>query len=332
MPHAHRLALNTDLSASAGAPERVELIPAGPTVAGRDGRQWLFDTTAGQDVMYAFALRGADLPIDWEHASQHRAPRGEEAPAAAWITGLSIENGALIGTVRWNERAANQVAAREYRYLSPVFDYEPDTGRIVRLVSAGLTNLPNLHLQALNQEHSMSRSTALVAAITGALGLAADASDDAIATAINQLRADGDAATARALNAEQAQPALERYVPRADYDAVLARAANAEQQVAQIQAEALKAEAEADITAALEAGRIAPASVEHYRALCSEANGLATFRALVKTLPVIGKDTDLGTRKPPNTDTALNAEERAICQATGVAEADFLAARNGATP
>lgn len=332
MPHAHRLALNTDLSASAGAPERVELIPAGPTVAGRDGRRWLFDTTAAQDVMHAFAQRGADLPIDWEHASQHRAPRGEEAPAAAWITGLSVEAGALIGTVRWNERAANQVAAREYRYLSPVFDYEPTTGRIVRLVSAGLTNLPNLHLQALNQEHSMPRSTALVAAITGALGLAADATDDAIATAINQIKADGDAATARALNAESAAPALERYVPRADYDAVLTRATNAEQQLRDTAAAALKEQAESEIESALKAGRIAPASVEHYRALCADAEGLERFRALVKTLPVIGADTDLGSRKPEDTATALNAEERAICQATGVSEADFLAARNGATP
>ena len=332
MPHAHRLALNTDLSASAGAPERVALIPAGPAVAGRDGRQWLFDDAAAQAVLQAFNQRGAELPIDWEHASQHRAPRGEEAPAAAWITGLSIENGALIGTVRWNERAANQVAAREYRYLSPVFDYEPATGRIVRLVSAGLTNLPNLHLQALNQEHSMSRSTALVAAITGALGLAADATDDALATAITQIKADGVAATARAANAEQATPALDRYVPRADYDAVLARASNAEQKLRDSETTALKEQAEGEIDAALKAGRIAPASVEHYRALCADASGLAAFRELVKTLPVIGQDTDLGSRKPPSTDTALNAEEKAICQATGVSEADFLAARNGATP
>ena len=328
MPSAHRLALNTDLAAYPGAPERVELIPAGPQVTGRDGRRWLFDTVAAQAVMREFAQRGADLPIDWEHASQHRAPRGEEAPAAAWITALAVEDGALIGTVRWNDRGAAQVGAREYRYLSPVFDYDTSTGRIVRLVSAGLTNLPNLHLQALNQEHYM-RSTALVAAITGALGLAADAADDAIAAAINQIKASAEAAEARALNAEQAAPALERYVPRADYDAVLARASNSEQALRNHQAAALKAEAESEITSALEAGRIAPASAEHYRALCADAAGLERFRALVKTLPVLGAETDLGARKPAGTQTALNADERAVCAATGVSEADFIAARNG---
>lgn len=323
----HRIALNTDLSASTAAPERVDLIPAGPQVAGRDGRRWLFDATAAQAVLTAFNQRGADLPIDWEHASQHRAPRGEEAPAAAWITGLSVENDALIGQVRWNERAANQVAAREYRYLSPVFDYDPATGRIARLVSAGLTNLPNLHLQALNQEQAMNRTTALIAAIAAAFSLPADATDDALATAINQLKTSSDAATARALNAEQKQPALERYVPRADYDTVLARATNAEQALRDTAAAALKDQADSEIDAALKAGRIAPASVEHYRALCADASGLERFRALVKTLPVLGADTDLGNRQPIATSTALNAEERAICEATGVSTEAYLAAR-----
>lgn len=329
----YRIALNTDLSTAPQGqvpPERVTLIPAGPKVTGRDGRTWLFDDQAGQAVVGNFVARNAELPIDWEHASQHRAPRGEEAPAAAWITRLAVEDGALVGEVRWNERAANQIAAREYRYLSPVFDYDPATGRIARLVSAGLTNLPNLHLQALNQEQQpMERSTALAAAITVALGLAPDATDDAIATAINQIKAKADDAMARALNAEQATPALERYVPRADYDAVLARASNAETALRDHQAQALKAEAETAIDAALKGGRIAPASVEHYRAMCSDAKGLESFRALVQTLPVIAPETNLGTRQPPSTATALNAEEVAVCQAAGISHEQFIAAREG---
>lgn len=316
------IALCTDLAAAGSAPPRVELIPAGPHVTGRDGRAWLWDGAAQASVLSAFAARAADLPIDWEHASQHRAPRGEEAPAAAWITGLSVEDGVLVGAVRWTERGGAQVGSGEYRYLSPVFDFDPETGRIVRLVSAGLTNLPNLHLQALNQEHSMTRSPALLAAITGALGLAADAPDDAVATAINQIKADKDTA----LNTERA-PSLERYVPRADYDAVLARAANAEQSLREQQAAALRADADAEIQTAVTTGRIAPASVDHYRSLCADADGLERFRALVKTLPVIAPDSGLSGRKPDGADTALNAEERAICTATGISPDQFIAAR-----
>lgn len=175
----------------------------------------------------------------------------------------------------------------------------------------------------------MDRSTALVAAITVALGLAPDAADDAIATAINQMKQARDDAAARALNAEQSAPALERYVPRADYDAVLARASNAETALRDHQTQALKAEAEAAIDAALKVGRIAPASVEHYRAMCSDAKGLESFRALVQTLPVIAPETSLGQRQPAGTATALNAEELAVCRATGISQEEFITAREG---
>lgn len=82
----HQLALCTDLGATpASASEFVELIPAGPDVVGRDGRRFVYDQAAEQSVLLAFAELGIALPLDWEHASEHRAPKGEETPAAAWI-------------------------------------------------------------------------------------------------------------------------------------------------------------------------------------------------------------------------------------------------------
>ncbi|NCT66372.1 MAG: hypothetical protein GXC76_01880 [Rhodanobacteraceae bacterium] len=146
------VAFNTDMGASGTPPEWVQLLPAGPQVTGRDGRRWLFDAAASNAVLTTFNARATELPIDWEHASQHRAPNGEEAPAGGWIKELQVRAGALWGRVAWNARAAAQIAAREYRFLSPVFDFDPATGRIGRLVCAGLTNLPNLALAALNQQ------------------------------------------------------------------------------------------------------------------------------------------------------------------------------------
>lgn len=303
------IAFHSELAAGAEAPPRVELIPAGPEVAGRDGRRFLFDAPSAEAILREFRERGVKIPIDWEHATQHRAPQGQDAPAAAWIEGLSVDDGVLVGTVQWTERGAGDVTGGHYKYLSPAFDYDPQTGRILRLVSAGLTNLPNLHLQALNQEQPMTRSTALVAAITGALGLAADAADDAVATSINALKADRD--KVQSLNAEKV-PSPERYIPRADYDAVLARATQAETTIKERDAAALKAEIDGEIDGALKAGRIAPASVDHYRALCADASGLKQFRELVKTLPVLGEDTDLGARKPPAGGASLNAEDIAV--------------------
>ncbi|WP_123769359.1 phage protease [Vulcaniibacterium tengchongense] len=321
----HRIAVNSELQpADGGAPEWVELIPAGPIIAGRDGRSWVFEAGDAQAVIAAFRSRSADLPIDWEHATQHRAPNGLPAPAAGWITDLDFRGGALWGRVSWTPRGRDQVANREYRYISPVFDYVPDTGRIVRLVSAGLANLANLHLQALNQEDStMSRSTLLTAAIVG-LGLTEQATDDQVATAINQLKQDRDGALERATNAEKKQPSLDRYVPRADYDALVQRATNAENALkARDKAEHERAVDEA-ITAALKAGKITPATESYHRAACSDTEGLKRFKEFVAAAPSIGEPSNLGERKPEGAATALNAEQKEACRLLGISEAEYL--------
>lgn len=320
-----RTALNFELPAN--APQRVELIPAGPNVVGRDGRQWVFDTDAQDQILSAFAQRGLPLPIDINHSSETAAPNGGESPAAAWIERLEVVDGALWGVVDWTPRGREAVTNREYRYLSPVFEYQGETKRITRLISAGLVNNPNLKLQALNREESsMSRSTALVAAIAGALMLATDVTDDQVATAINNLKADRD--TLKATNAQA--PALDRFVPRADYDAVSLRASNAEQKLKDRDTAAHTAAVDGEISAALKAGKITPATESYHRASCADQAGLERFRAFVSAAPVIGADTDLGGKKPAGTETALNAEERAVLAATGVSEADFLAARKAA--
>ena len=131
------------------APEWVELLPAGPTITGRDRRAWRNDPAA---VLAAFQTEEKDLPIDWEHSSEIKAPQGEPAPAAGWITAMEERAGAVWGRVTWTERGAACVAAREYRYLSPVFTYDKKTDKIARLTSCGLTNQPNLYLAALNAE------------------------------------------------------------------------------------------------------------------------------------------------------------------------------------
>lgn len=134
------------------APGWIQLLPAGPDVIGRDGRAWRLSDPAA--IVAAFQRRGIPLPVDWEHATEHRAPSGLEAPAAGWVSALDVRQGAIWGNVEWTDRAAAQIRAREYRYLSPVFQFEKSTGEIRALVSAGLTNSPNLRMVALNQDES----------------------------------------------------------------------------------------------------------------------------------------------------------------------------------
>lgn len=131
-------------------PDWVELVPAGPEVVGVDGRRWVNDTPQG--IVATFQQRGRPMVIDWEHATEHRAPQGLDAPAAGWIDRMEVRAGSVWGHVQgWTARAREQLTERAYRFLSPVFQFEKVSGRIVNITSAALTNTPNLTLVALNR-------------------------------------------------------------------------------------------------------------------------------------------------------------------------------------
>lgn len=303
------------------APDWVELIPAGVRVEGRDGRSWLNDQP--EMVIDATAAR-LPFPIDWEHATEVRAPKGEEAPAAAWIEEVQVrDGGAIWGRASWTPRGRDQVVNREYRFLSPGFDFDRTTGRIVRLVHAGLTNTPNLVLTALNREDrqdiTREKETPLDLAtrLREALGLAADATDDAIVAAVN---------TARAVNRVD----LTQFAPRAELETATNRADAVTAERDALLREKTDAQIEAAINGALDAGKIVPASADHYRALCRTEGGLEQFTTLAKTLPVIAGAAESRAKAKVDTEAGgsqLTDAERAVCRAMGQSEADFLAAK-----
>ena len=143
------IAFCTELTSTGPVPDEVQLLPAGPELLGRDGRRWRLN--APEQLITEFKRDGKPLVIDWEHASQHRAPQGLDAPAAGWIVELINKAGAIWGRVDWTARARQQIAAREYRFISPGFLFDQATGAIFKLVHAGLTNQPNLSMTALNK-------------------------------------------------------------------------------------------------------------------------------------------------------------------------------------
>ena len=263
--------------------EWVELLPAGPDIEGRDGRKWRLDDAAA--VATASLDGSKDIPIDYEHATEIKAPEGEPAPAAGWIKALEVRNGALWGQVEWTERGGAMVAAKEYRYLSPVFEYEKKGENIIRLLSAGLTNSPNLRMTALNREGEGDMKTPKE--ILTALGLSEDATVDQVVAAINSVKQERDTAKNSAES-----PSLDKFVPRAEHDQVLARAANAEAQVAQQEETARNAEIDAEITKALEAGKITPATKEYHVEQCKAEGGLERFRKYVEAAPEIARNTE----------------------------------------
>jgi hypothetical protein len=139
-----------DQGTAGEAPTEIELIPREGKIVGRDGRSWLNDQP--RTIISAFNQDGLKLPIDLEHSTQQKAPQGDPAPAVGWIVKLYLNPyGAIWGTIEWTSQGRNLIESRAYRYISPVFTYDRSTTSIVKLVSAGLTNRPNLFLQALNR-------------------------------------------------------------------------------------------------------------------------------------------------------------------------------------
>jgi len=170
------------------APEWVMLIPAGE-FSGRDGRGPFHLTSAAQVIAATLALGlTAGMPIDYDHATDFAAPNGRPAPAAGWIREFADRDGALWGRVEWTPHGARAITSREYRYLSPVFQYASD-GTVTRLLRAGLTNNPNLYLTAISARSSEPRTNAPRARRTDiAAGADLGEGDDAMDTLLEELR------------------------------------------------------------------------------------------------------------------------------------------------
>jgi len=46
--------------------------------------------------------------------------------------------------IQWTDKAKAMITAREYRYVSPVFNFDKDTGVVERILSVAITNNPAL--------------------------------------------------------------------------------------------------------------------------------------------------------------------------------------------
>jgi len=133
---------------SAAVPGRVLIAPWG-RVASASG-SFVVDEEAGRAVLEAFREHGTEIPVDYEHQSLggiYASPTGQ-APAAGWIRELAVcrpgeaDEPGLYADVEWTEGGRARLAAREYRYLSPVVIVRKSDRRVQALHSVALTNKP----------------------------------------------------------------------------------------------------------------------------------------------------------------------------------------------
>lgn len=300
----------------------VQLLPAGQ-FQGRDGRgPYRLDNADA--VIAATRALGMDLPIDRDHQTDF-APRGTAIVAAGWIRELSARSDGLYGRVEWTDTAKAQLAAREYRYLSPVFDFVRESGRVVRVLRAALTNNPNLHLTAIASQERREMQID-IAKLRQALGLGEDSSADAIVTAAQTANAAGTAigdvrsalglpatadtaamvARVREL-AAAADPA--RVVPLAQFEGL-------SRELAAVKQRLVDADVERAVHGATAEGKLAPAMHDWARAYA--AKDLDGFKAWAASAPVIVKPGAADPARAPGGDRTMDDEDRAVASALGL--------------
>lgn len=124
---------------SGEVPEWVLVFPAGEVLI-EDDAPCLMDEAAAKELLAHQQGRSSDMVIDYEHQTL----TGERAPAAGWITALEWRADGLWARAKWTEAAAAHIAAKEYRYHSPVFAVRKSDRRIVKLYNVALTNQPRM--------------------------------------------------------------------------------------------------------------------------------------------------------------------------------------------
>ena len=317
-----------DLS-DASAPEWIELLPAG-VFYGRDGRGpfRLDDPDAVIESTHALQMN-AGLPIDYDHATDFGAPEGRPAPAAGWIREFQVRAGSLWGRVEWTARAADSIVAREYRYVSPVFQFDPATGSVTRLLRAGLTNNPNLHLTAIAaaetaaaanaKDEKMELPTRDMQELREMLGLHANASGADVVAKVRELRAASEA-TGVAIGAHANDPA--QYVAIAEFERALT-------ELNALKAERSRERAAHTVEDAIRAGKIVPAQRDWAIAYCAaDARGFASFAS--KQPSILGNDSGLGGEPPVDRRREnLNQAELVICAQLGLKHSEFLKRKRG---
>ena len=255
----------------------LHLLPAGAFRA-EDGRptdapHWILQPERAVALSAKIAGRKVARVIDYEHQTLHAEQNGQPAPAAGWFRRVELrEDGLHALDVEWTDRARTLIEAREYRYLSPVFTYQPGTGEVVDLLHAGLTNTPALDgLNAIAARFSLLLEEApvmtLPTAVCTALDLTQDADETAVLSAISALKT--------------AAPDPAHYVPIAALTAV-------QTELAELKAGQVASEVDSLIKAGLNDGRILPALESWARDLGARAlAALKTYLAQMKPIAAL---------------------------------------------
>jgi phage I-like protein len=322
----------------------IKLMPAG-TFSGRTGRgPFIAGDRAGLAGIVSRTRKRAgatDLVVDYDHQTVFSAVPGVggRAPAAGWIKELDARPDGIWGRVEWTPAAADAIRAGEYRYISPAFSAAtPTGGKVSLLVSAGLTNVPDLDLApiAASAFHPEETETDMKS-IAKALGLPEEATEAEILAAMSALVSFKDAlvaasgvakpedavaviTTMRTASTAGVDPA--KFVPIEQVTAMQA-------DIKALQASTASASAEADVSKAIADGKIMPALKEW--ALDLHKSNIAAFNAYIDKSPILTASQRIATTAAPAViEPVLDDADLLVMSQLGLSKEQMLKSKKGA--
>ena len=264
--------------------------------------------------------------VDYEHQTQLAAQNGRPAPAAGWITSLEWEEGrGLFAGVDWTDKARAHIRTGEYRYISPVFAFDRQSGAVLRLICAALTNHPALDgMDAASATFTYEEPP--MKQILAALGLPETADEAAALAALTTLRQERDSAKAQA----EAAPDPQKFVAMATFSAVQQEAAQLRGELTKLKNEAQAAALKDDIEAALKDGRLTAATKGWAESLAKTApDALKAYLAAQPPVRALAGTQTGGT--PPAGDkpgtVSLTDEEQYVCDQLGMTAEEYRKAK-----
>lgn len=314
-------------------PSEVRLFARGNNTTSKG--TFLFDDAAAKSVMAAYEQASKDVMLDLEHLSLNTESRSFDPDARGWAK-LEVRSGELwLTDISWNEDGAARLRAKKQRYLSPVFDYDPRTQRVLSVKNVAITAMPATHnpqpLVAANERGT----DVMKSAICKLLNMAEETPDEEVLKALAARLAD-------AMPADM-PPEEKKDMPALRAITLAARKATGKTTAVEVEA-SLAALSQArtsvtDLTAEVATLRASTMSVQ-LRELCranptkiastaSEAyvmkcSSIEAAQAYIDTLPAVVKPAVEQKKIEGGDEVTLTDADREACKLTGQSPAKIL--------
>lgn len=316
------LSLHASDAPTGDAPEWLHLMPAG-TFSGVDGRgPYVADDPAA--LVALFSREARRLPLDENHSIDLAGKKGQPSPARGWIVEMEARDDGVWGRVEWTDEGRQMVAGHAYGYLSPVFFHTPARPfRVSKILRAALTNDPNL--TDLKSLHTRTDQM-LLDEIRAALGLPDDADEAAALAAVVALHAAQAAhtstiarvAAAAGVAPEAGDDVLVTAIQSrgaTDADDLRRQVVSLQTQLVKLATDTARDKAEAVIDAAISGGRLVPALRDHM--ITRHTRNPAEVEQELALMPSINAG-GLGGHLPPARGDSLTHEDAKVMAMMGV--------------